>query len=166
MAFKMTRISIFVVLLAMLWEGTTAQSSCTRALTGLYPCINYINGNSSTPTSSCCSQLSSIVQSQPQCLCLLLNGAASSYGININQTLALALPGACNVQTPPVSRCNVQANSLNSFSFTVDDNSGTGSKTVPGTSGSTSDGSSITSSIQLTAFALFIAAWTANTVKF
>ncbi|KAK6141446.1 hypothetical protein DH2020_024806 [Rehmannia glutinosa] len=97
---------LFLALLSVLSTKTTAQSSCTNTLMGLSPCLNYVTGNSSSPSSSCCSQLSNVVQSQPQCLCLLMNGAASSYGININQTLALALPGVCNVQTPPLSRCN------------------------------------------------------------
>lgn len=90
----------------VLWNGAAAQSGCTRALMSISPCLNYVNGNSSTPSSSCCSQLSNIVQSQPRCLCSLLNGSGASLGVTVNQTLALALPGACNVQTPPVSQCN------------------------------------------------------------
>ncbi|CAI0407587.1 unnamed protein product [Linum tenue] len=88
--------------------GITAQSSsgCTTALIGLSPCLNYISGNTSRPSSSCCSQLGSVVSSQPQCLCQLVNGGGSSLGITINQTRALGLPSACRVQTPPVSRCN------------------------------------------------------------
>ncbi|RVW54663.1 hypothetical protein VitviT2T_009297 [Vitis vinifera] len=73
---------------------------------GMAPCLNYISGNPSTPSSSCCSQLASIIQSQPQCLCLVLNGSGALLGITVNQTLDVALPGACSVQTPPVSQCN------------------------------------------------------------
>lgn len=87
-------------------EVANGQSTCTNVLISLSPCLNYITGNSSTPSSSCCSQLATVVRSQPQCLCQVLNGGASSLGMNINQTQALALPGACNVQTQPVSRCN------------------------------------------------------------
>lgn len=118
MAYKVTKITLFVVLLAVFWNRTTAQTSCTRTLMGLSPCLNYVTGNSSTPSSSCCSQLSSVATAQPQCLCLLLNGTASSYGFNINQTLALALPTVCNVQTPPVSRCNGKI--LSYYSFLID----------------------------------------------
>ncbi|XP_068650627.1 non-specific lipid transfer protein GPI-anchored 5-like [Aristolochia californica] len=95
-----------MVLLTTLCVGAMAQSSCTTALVSLSPCLNYMTGNSSSPSSSCCSQLANVVGSQPQCLCSVLNGGGSSLGINVNQTQALALPGACNVQTPPVSRCN------------------------------------------------------------
>lgn len=92
-----------------LWNGAAAQSGCTRALISLSSCLNYVNGNSSSPSSSCCLQLSNIVQSQPRCLCSLLNGGGASLGVTVNQTLALALPGACSVQTPPVSQCNGKA---------------------------------------------------------
>ncbi|XP_031371901.1 non-specific lipid-transfer protein-like isoform X1 [Punica granatum] len=102
-----TDLALAVVLAALLlFHGASAQSGCTSSLLGLTPCLSYVSGNSSTPSSTCCSRLAGIVQSQPQCLCLLFNGRASSSSYNINQTLALALPGACNVQTPPVSRCS------------------------------------------------------------
>nr|GMD66840.1 non-specific lipid-transfer protein-like protein At2g13820 [Ipomoea batatas] len=98
---------VAVVAMMMLWNGATAQSnSCMSSLVGLTPCLTYVTGNSSAPSSSCCTQLSGVVQSNPQCLCLLLNGGGSNLGVNINQSLALALPGACKVQTPPVSQCN------------------------------------------------------------
>ncbi|OAY75628.1 Non-specific lipid-transfer protein-like protein [Ananas comosus] len=103
---------LFVALTTtILCGGALAQSSsnsCTSALVSLSPCLNYIAGNESAPSSSCCSQLANVVQSEPQCLCVAVNGgasSASSLGINVNQTQALALPGACKVQTPPISQC-------------------------------------------------------------
>ncbi|KAB2042618.1 hypothetical protein E1A91_D02G232900v1 [Gossypium mustelinum] len=75
------------------------------------PCLNFIAGNPSTPSQQCCTQLTSVVRSSPQCLCEVLNGGGSSLGINVNRTQALALPGACNVQTPPISACNAPADS-------------------------------------------------------
>ncbi|KAA8543261.1 hypothetical protein F0562_021244 [Nyssa sinensis] len=125
MSVKRMEMTLTVVLIAALWAGAMAQSSCTNVIISLSPCLNYITGNSSTPSSGCCSQLATVVRSQPQCLCEVINGGASSLGININQTLALALPNACNVQTPPISRCN-----------------GNGSKTVPSTGGDSSYGNS------------------------
>ncbi|PIN19471.1 hypothetical protein CDL12_07842 [Handroanthus impetiginosus] len=106
MAINVSPVTLILLIELMLWSGVKAQSGCTMAMVSLSPCLNYVSGNSSTPSSSCCSRLSSVVQSQPQCLCTLLKGGASSLGVTINQTLALDLPGACNVQTPPVSRCN------------------------------------------------------------
>ncbi|CAN1270994.1 Non-specific lipid transfer protein GPI-anchored 5 [Linum perenne] len=93
---------------AVTYHGATAQSGgCTSALISLTPCLSYVSGNASTPSSSCCSQLASVVSSQPQCLCQLVGGGGgSSLGITINQTRALELPDACSVTTPSVSRCN------------------------------------------------------------
>ncbi|KAM0924701.1 hypothetical protein ACQ4PT_004651 [Festuca glaucescens] len=96
---------LFLAAAALLVASAYAQSGCTMALIGLYPCMNYISGNETAPTKSCCSQLSSVVQSLPECLCSALSGD-SVGGMTINKTRALELPKACNVQTPPVSKCN------------------------------------------------------------
>ncbi|KAF3324336.1 Non-specific lipid transfer protein GPI-anchored 2 [Carex littledalei] len=88
--------TIFITTLFAISTNAQSSSSCTSALLGLSPCLNYIGGNDTTPSGSCCSQLASVVQSEPQCLCSVLNGGSSgSLGITINQTRALALPGAC-----------------------------------------------------------------------
>ncbi|KAF8016759.1 hypothetical protein BT93_H2092 [Corymbia citriodora subsp. variegata] len=122
--------ALVVTLAAALCGGAMAQSGCTSVLIGLSPCLSFVTGSSSTPSSSCCSQLASVVQSQPRCLCMVLNGGASSLGVTLNQTLALALPGACNVQTPPVSKCN--AGSPQSSPSDISE----GSKVAPSTAGS------------------------------
>ncbi|CAI0374604.1 unnamed protein product [Linum tenue] len=97
-------------------QGATAQSSssCTNTLVSLSPCLDYITGNSTTPTRSCCTQLGNVAGSQPECLCQVIGGGGggNSLGININQTQALALPAACKVQTPPASSCNNGKRSL------------------------------------------------------
>ncbi|CAO2818901.1 unnamed protein product [Amaranthus hypochondriacus] len=150
------------------YNGANAQSStnsCTSVLISMSSCLNYISGNSSSPASSCCSSLANVVNSQPQCLCAVLNsGAASSLGVSINQTRALELPKACNVQTPSVSRCSGQAGTGAGAPAgtpagqpdeqpqgpTADLPSGSGSKTVPSTD--ESNGSSIKSSVKLLGF--------------
>ncbi|CAM0876812.1 unnamed protein product [Alopecurus aequalis] len=100
-----SRILLAVAVAALLLVSVSAQSGCTAALIGLYPCMSYISGNETAPTKSCCSQLSSVVKSQPECLCSALGGD-SVGGMTINKTRALELPKACNVQTPPASKCN------------------------------------------------------------
>ncbi|KAG6438299.1 hypothetical protein SASPL_103236 [Salvia splendens] len=157
------------VVAAALLRGGMAQSGCTVALMSLSPCLNYVSGNSSDPSSSCCSSLSSVVDSQPQCLCTLLKGGGSSLGITVNQTLALALPGVCKVQTPPMSRCDDVNGSPTSAPApgdalsgspdeTVDDPttpsvtdtpSGAGSKTVPRADGSSNSGSNVGAKMSL-----------------
>ncbi|KAM4115894.1 hypothetical protein ACJW30_02G008300 [Castanea mollissima] len=147
MAYTKMEMGLVLVLVTMLWAGAWAQSSCTNVIISMSPCLNYVTGNTSTPSSGCCSQLASVVRSQPQCLCQVLNGGSSSLGININQTQALALPGACNVQTPPLSSCNAASPSNSPAGSPTSSDSGSGSKTVPSTEGSTSAGSSIKLSI-------------------
>ncbi|RCV41368.1 hypothetical protein SETIT_9G130100v2 [Setaria italica] len=109
------RVMPFWLLAAVLVAAASAQSSgsggsdCTSALVSLSPCMDYISGNgSSSPSASCCSQLKSVVQSKPQCLCAAIGGGASSSlgGVTIDRERALGLPAACNVQTPPTSQCN------------------------------------------------------------
>ncbi|KAE8708147.1 protease inhibitor/seed storage/lipid transfer family protein [Hibiscus syriacus] len=145
--------AVFIVAVC-LWTGALAQSSssCTNVLISMSPCLSYIQGNSSTPSSSCCSQLASVVSSQPRCLCEVLNGGGSSLGIDVNQTQAMALPTACNVKTPPASQCNAS-----SPSGSPNSPSGGGSKTVPTTDDGTSDGNSAKLSFSLFFFLLFIA---------
>nr|CAB3493606.1 unnamed protein product [Digitaria exilis] len=100
-----------VVLVAA--ASASAQSSgsddCTSALVSLSPCMDYISGNgTSSPSASCCSELKTVVQSKPQCLCAAIGGGSSSSlgGVTIDRDRALGLPAACNVQTPPTSQCN------------------------------------------------------------
>ncbi|OIV92609.1 hypothetical protein TanjilG_17960 [Lupinus angustifolius] len=146
-----------MVVVAVLCAGAAAQSSCVNTLVSLSPCLNYITGNSSNPSSGCCSQLSTIVRSSPQCLCQVLNGAGSSLGININQTQALALPAACKVQTPPTTQCNAASPASTPVGTVADTPadspnsvpSGTGSKTIPTTENGSSAGNSINLSIPL-----------------
>ncbi|KAK1279967.1 hypothetical protein QJS04_geneDACA018553 [Acorus gramineus] len=108
-----TYLKLVLALAIMLVVNVSAQSSgggCNSAIVGLVPCLNYVTRSSSSPTQSCCTQLASVVKAQPRCLCLLLNGRGSSFGVTLNETRALELPRACNVQTPPVSECNNQIN--------------------------------------------------------
>ncbi|CAA6662778.1 unnamed protein product [Spirodela intermedia] len=91
----MGRAAVVLVLVAAvaaaLWTGVAAQSSCDSVILSLVPC--------------CCTQLASVVKSQPECLCSVLSGSAG-VSTTVNQTRALALPGACNVQTPSASLCS------------------------------------------------------------
>ncbi|XP_026656838.2 non-specific lipid transfer protein GPI-anchored 19-like [Phoenix dactylifera] len=107
MARRGIELGLALVLMAMLYVQASAQTSCTPAIASLSPCLGFITGNSSTPSSSCCSLLAGVVQTQAPCLCAVLNGAAAQQlGTIINQTQALNLPNVCNIQTPSISSCN------------------------------------------------------------
>ncbi|XP_071707666.1 non-specific lipid transfer protein GPI-anchored 26-like [Rutidosis leptorrhynchoides] len=132
---------ILAIVIATLCNYATAQSSsdCTNVIVSMSPCLNYISGNTSTPSAGCCTQLSSVVKSNPQCLCEVLNGGGSSLGLNINQTQALELPKACNVQTPPTSKCSAASpggSPTTPSSPNTPSGSGGGSNTSPSGNGS------------------------------
>ncbi|KAI3947004.1 hypothetical protein MKW98_003567 [Papaver atlanticum] len=141
MALKGIQVCSIALLATLLFAvAANAQSDCTNVIISLSPCLNYLTGNSSTPSSDCCSQLSTVVRSKPECLCQVLNGDDSSLaGLNINKTQALGLPKACNVQTPSISKCN-SAGSPSGSPTTPDSPttpaSGGGSKTTPSNDGS------------------------------
>ncbi|KFK39552.1 hypothetical protein AALP_AA3G258800 [Arabis alpina] len=164
---------VFLTVFMALMTSTrvSAQSSCTNVLISMSPCLNYITGNSTSPSQQCCRQLANVVQSSPDCLCQVLNGGGSQLGFNVNQTQALALPTACNVQTPPASRCNTGGGGGSTADSPADSpNSsgpGNGSKTVPVGEGDgpSSDGSSIKFSFPLLAF-LSAASYIAISLKF
>ncbi|XP_071690208.1 non-specific lipid transfer protein GPI-anchored 26-like [Rutidosis leptorrhynchoides] len=151
---------ILVITLFALYGSSMAQSSgCTNELISMSPCLNYISGNTSTPSSGCCSSLANVVKSQPQCLCQVLNGGGSSLGITINETQALALPKACNVQTPPTSKCNAATPTNSPSGTTPSSTSGSPSetKTVPSTDNGSSDATSIRFASIYTALSLLVA---------
>ncbi|KAH7661505.1 Plant non-specific lipid-transfer protein/Par allergen protein [Dioscorea alata] len=110
-----TLLSITMMIMAMVIAPTVSgQQNCIPAITSLSPCLGFISGNTTTttaPSPMCCSQLASVISSQAQCLCSVVNGggAAAQLGLVLNQTQALALPGACNLKIPPLSQCNVAA---------------------------------------------------------
>ncbi|XP_020681540.1 non-specific lipid-transfer protein-like protein At2g13820 [Dendrobium catenatum] len=101
---KAALITIAITLLFI--DKSSEEDDCVAAIVSLQPCTDYITGSSSAPTPQCCLKLATVVSTEPACLCIIVNGGGSQFGIQVNQTRALALPGECKVQTPPASRCN------------------------------------------------------------
>eukprot|EP00253_Pinus_taeda_P002416 PITA_02416 len=100
----------FIVIVAGGSVGRVAaqsSSSCSAALVSLAPCLAFLQGgaNNSSPTQGCCTGLASVVSTSAACLCQMVTTTNNPLGIPINQTQALALPGACKITTPPVSQC-------------------------------------------------------------
>ncbi|KAF0909389.1 hypothetical protein E2562_035829 [Oryza meyeriana var. granulata] len=124
------------VALVLLAGGAEAQSppssACTQTLLSMSPCLNYLTGNETAPSASCCSKLGDVVKSQPECLCVALNADPAALGLSINRTRALGLPDACKVKTPPVSNCKSGAAPTSPAGQTPTP-AGTGSKATPAT---------------------------------
>lgn len=103
---RIFELTLTLMVAATVLSRATAQSDCSNVLVSLSPCLDYITGNSSTPSSGCCNQLANVIKAQVVCLCEIINGSVPSIGVKINQTRAFELPGACNLQTPSISQCN------------------------------------------------------------
>lgn len=96
---------VLVIVMVTLSGGAMATTECRTAVVSLSPCLNYVSGNVSAPAHPCCAQLATVVKSHLLCLCSLVHGEMPS-GYKVNETLVLGLPVACNIQTPPASRCD------------------------------------------------------------
>ncbi|XP_066389500.1 non-specific lipid transfer protein GPI-anchored 5-like isoform X1 [Miscanthus floridulus] len=98
--------SLVVVLVALAFSRAAAQGNgCSSVMMTLSPCMDFISSKAPEPGISCCSVLAGVVQTDPRCLCMVLDGTATSFGISINQTRAMELPGVCKVKAPPISQC-------------------------------------------------------------
>ncbi|KAG1333995.1 putative Non-specific lipid-transfer protein-like protein [Cocos nucifera] len=101
-------VRLLVIAMVVLCSNCLAHADCMDVVISLSPCLDYIMNNrtSQPPSSECCLQLMTVVQSQPLCLCTILDGEVEAkLGIPIDKNRSLALPAACGVQTPPVSEC-------------------------------------------------------------
>lgn len=108
MASKKIEVGLMMIFVLVMLSSKPimAQSNCMNVIISMASCLDYVTGSSKNPTPSCCSSFANVVRTQPRCLCTVLSGGGSQLGVNINNTIALQLPGACKVDTPPVSRCN------------------------------------------------------------
>ncbi|KAL3621903.1 hypothetical protein CASFOL_034099 [Castilleja foliolosa] len=79
---------------------------CFTYLIKLSDCLTFVESGSNLtkPDPGCCSELSTLVDTQPICLCQLL-GNPGQVGLSVDVNRALQLPSVCNVTTPPVSLC-------------------------------------------------------------
>ncbi|KAM3308856.1 non-specific lipid transfer protein GPI-anchored 5 [Capsicum chacoense] len=133
-------LAVIVIVFVVIWTGAIAQESndCTNVLITMFPCLNYITDSSVLQISGCCTQLSTVVNEKPGCLCQVLNGDNSDLGLNINPSEASALTTACKVQTPSASRCNGRS---------------------PASKGGSNDAASTNMAAPLSFFFLFIASY-------
>ncbi|RLM84463.1 hypothetical protein C2845_PM04G03770 [Panicum miliaceum] len=91
-----TALAMASLVVALAFSQVAAQGNgCSSVMMTLSPCMDFISSKAPEPGISCCSVLAGVVQTDPRCLCMVLDGTATSFGISINQTRALELPGVC-----------------------------------------------------------------------
>ncbi|XP_044485133.1 non-specific lipid transfer protein GPI-anchored 15-like isoform X1 [Mangifera indica] len=177
MASRGLQMTLFLVLAAMFWVGAMAQSNsnCNTVLNNLAPCLDFLTGTSTTPSSSCCTQLGAVAKSSPDCLCAALNGSLPTTGIKINRTIALSLPDACQVKSSSLDQCkqaitppasppvspSTTSPSPSSSNTTTPPASGSGS-----TSTSKSDGGIGRAPLKFVLFLLFVASCASTIATF
>ncbi|KAJ4910055.1 Bifunctional inhibitor/lipid-transfer protein/seed storage 2S albumin superfamily protein [Raphanus sativus] len=79
-----------------------SNSDCASVIFGMMDCLSYLTpgSNDTKPTKACCGGIQSVVQYNPDCVCI---GLASSkdMGIALNNTRALAMPTICKLPVLP-----------------------------------------------------------------
>lgn len=85
----------------------TISPECMDAVLNMSDCLPYVESGSTTkhPDKACCPELDGLLQSNPVCLCQLLAGGGESYGVSVDYKRAMALPGVCGLNAPPLSAC-------------------------------------------------------------
>lgn len=80
---------------------------CQTALFGMSDCLGFVTtgSNETKPDPACCPELSGLLDSQPNCLCLLLGDTEATFGIQIDLSKAVTLPSTCGLKTPSLSMC-------------------------------------------------------------
>ncbi|KAL0877108.1 hypothetical protein Bca101_026813 [Brassica carinata] len=79
-----------------------SNSDCSSVIYDMMDCLSYLTpgSNDTKPTKVCCGGILSVVQYNPNCVCI---GLASSkdMGIAVNNTRALAMPTICKLPILP-----------------------------------------------------------------
>ncbi|KAK7405795.1 hypothetical protein VNO78_07404 [Psophocarpus tetragonolobus] len=113
MCFHITKAQtlLFMMLTTMVVDIAMEDSSkekeeCTQQLVRLTTCLPYVGGQAEAPTPDCCSGLKQVLKNNKKCLCLIIKDRNDPDlgGLQINVTLALNLPTACN-DPLNVSKC-------------------------------------------------------------
>uniref|UniRef100_A0ACD5VRX2 Uncharacterized protein n=1 Tax=Avena sativa TaxID=4498 RepID=A0ACD5VRX2_AVESA len=87
--------------------AATISPECMDAVLNMSDCLPYVESGSTAkhPDKPCCPELDGLLQSNPVCLCQLLAGGGESYGVSVDYKRAMALPGVCGLNAPPLSAC-------------------------------------------------------------
>ncbi|XXG76449.1 hypothetical protein AAC387_Pa08g0796 [Persea americana] len=102
------------ILLAMTILASECGAQDTSCINQLAPCLNYLNLTSGRPSNDCCDPLTSVIKSNPKCLCSLISSNTASSGINVTQ--AMLLPSKCGVNVNS-GICSVSSKHFHSSLF-------------------------------------------------
>ncbi|VVA20008.1 PREDICTED: non-specific [Prunus dulcis] len=89
-------------------EATVAQK-CSNQFQKVAVCLSYATGKAETPTKECCESVKGIKDSEPECLCYVMQQANSGSDeikkMGIQVAKLLQLPTACSLKNASASDC-------------------------------------------------------------
>ena len=96
-AWKLVLVMVVMEMIGIQMGRVEALSAtCQSGLATLTPCVAYFQGDGSgSPSFLCCGSLSSLLASQPQCFCQVLDSLP-----DINSTVVLQAFSACAISLP------------------------------------------------------------------
>ncbi|KAK7849943.1 non-specific lipid transfer protein GPI-anchored 1 [Quercus suber] len=101
----------FVLLCGLVCEvsGAGLAEKCGQEISKVTQCLNFATGKSETPTKECCTSVKGIRDSDPECLCYMIqqthNGSETIKSLGIQEARLLQLPTACSLKNSSVSDC-------------------------------------------------------------
>ncbi|KAF7839482.1 non-specific lipid transfer protein GPI-anchored 1-like [Senna tora] len=125
-------------------------SKCAQVVEKVMPCLNFATGAAAAPTKECCDATASIRQSNPECLCYIIQqthkGSNEIKSLGIREDRLLQLGSTCNLKNASITNCpkllGLPANSPDAAIFT----NSSSSAATPASAATTTNSSSTTQS--------------------
>ncbi|XP_061968525.1 non-specific lipid transfer protein GPI-anchored 1-like [Populus nigra] len=90
-------------------DGDNLSEECSSDFQKVMGCLSYATGKANTPPKDCCSAVQGIKDSEPKCLCYIMqqahNGSAQFKSLGVQEAKLLQLPTACQLQNASLSFC-------------------------------------------------------------
>ncbi|XP_062110686.1 non-specific lipid transfer protein GPI-anchored 1 [Humulus lupulus] len=135
---------VFVVLSSSRVESEVSmQEKCGSDFQKLAVCLSYATGKAVTPTKDCCESVKGIKDSEPECLCFIMqqthNGNDKIKSMGIQETKLIQLPTTCALKNASLAECpkllGLAANSPDAAIFTNATAAAPGTSSTPATTG-------------------------------
>lgn len=102
-------LGVWFVLVVCVIGADDLTTKCAAVVTKVTPCLNFATGTAAAPTKECCDSATSIKESNPECLCFIIQqihkGSPEVKSMGIQESRLLQLPSACNLKNASISNC-------------------------------------------------------------
>ncbi|CAK7336166.1 unnamed protein product [Dovyalis caffra] len=123
-------------------NGDSVNEECSSDFQKVMGCLSFATGKAKEPTKDCCSAVQNIKESDPKCLCFIMqqthNGSAQVKSLGIQEAKLFQLPTACQLKNASLSFCpkllGISPNSPDAAIFTNASTSATPGASSTGTS--------------------------------